>query len=58
MEILPRRNLIVAKTDPIELEGLHLGPFAIELHVDRLAEQYRCHGTSTLLALDPNPRLQ
>jgi len=28
--------LILVRTEPIELEGVHLGPFAIELHLDRL----------------------
>ncbi|MGA2502433.1 MAG: hypothetical protein ABSH20_32225, partial [Tepidisphaeraceae bacterium] len=35
--ILLRERQIVARTPAIELEDVYLGPFAIELHVDRLA---------------------
>lgn len=46
--------VIVARTESIVLEGVALGPFAIELHVTRLDERtdadcFNC------VALDPNP---
>jgi hypothetical protein len=46
--------VVVARTEPIVLKGVTLGPFAIELHVTRLDERtdadcFNC------VALDPNP---
>jgi hypothetical protein len=46
--------VVVARTEPIELEGVALGPFSIELHVTRLdsrvdSDCFNC------VALDPNP---
>src|SRR5947209_1093175 len=38
VDILPDRGLIVVRTEAIVLEGVELGPFAIELHIGRLAE--------------------
>jgi hypothetical protein len=54
VDILPKPGLIVAKTAPIELEGLGLGSFAIELHLDRLTEKadVTCFDC---VALDSNP---
>jgi hypothetical protein len=46
--------VIVARTDPIELEGVALGPFAIELHVNRLDERTDAD-CFDCIALDPNP---
>jgi len=47
-------NSISVETDPIELDGLYLGPFRIEPHLNKLRELY---GTSPycVVALDPHP---
>ena len=45
-------NQIVVRTEPIVLEGLHLGPFAIELHLDRL--HYFDSSCFDCVALEPN----
>jgi len=50
----PEGNTLSVVTDPIELEGVYLGSFEIQLHVPGLAEvngivPYR------IVALDPNP---
>ena len=47
-------NSISVETDPVELDGLYLGPFRIELHLNKLRELY---GTSPycVVALDPHP---
>ncbi|MFI5379016.1 MAG: hypothetical protein ACHRHE_06960 [Tepidisphaerales bacterium] len=54
VSILLREQRIVARTPSIELEGVYLGPFAIELHVDRLSRSadVRCF---EIVALEPNP---
>ncbi|MGA2496823.1 MAG: hypothetical protein ABSH20_03735 [Tepidisphaeraceae bacterium] len=51
---LLRERQIVARTPSIELEGVYLGPFAIELHLDRLAGSPASH-CFDIVALDPNP---
>ena len=47
-------NSFSVETDPVELDGLYLGPFRIELHLNKLRELY---GTSPycVVALDPHP---
>jgi hypothetical protein len=54
VDILTKPGLIVVKTSPIELEGLALGTFAIELYLDRLKENadVTCFDC---VALDSNP---
>jgi hypothetical protein len=52
--ILLRERQIVARTPAIELEDVYLGPFAIELHVDRLAGSPASH-CFDIVALEPNP---
>ena len=54
VDILPKPDLIVVQTEPIELEGLALGSFAIELHLDKLSQSpdVACF---TCVALEPNP---
>jgi len=54
VEILPEKGLIVAHTEPIELDEVMLGPFAIKLHVRRL-ENRTDSGCFDCTALDPNP---
>ncbi len=49
-----RRHLIVAVTPSIELEEIALGPFRIELHLDRLVEHANASAFD-LIALRPNP---
>jgi hypothetical protein len=53
IEVLPKEKMLVAHTPPIELEGLGLGPFAIQLHLDRLSCELgsRCFDC---VALEPN----
>jgi hypothetical protein len=46
--------VVVARTEPIALEGVALGPFAIELHVNRLDERTDAD-CFDCVALDPNP---
>lgn len=41
-------------TEPIELEGIYLGPFEIKLHLDKLSELYK-DSPYYCIALDPNP---
>jgi hypothetical protein len=45
---------LIAATSPIELEGVALGPFAIELHLGRLADR-RDASCFDCVALKPNP---
>lgn len=52
--VLPKENLLVAETPPIELEGLALGSFVIQLHLDRLSGQPGS-GCFSCVALEPNP---
>ena len=54
VDVLPRRNLIVARTRPVVLDRIYLGPFAIELHLGRLNR--RADSSSfDCVALEPNP---
>jgi len=48
-----KERTISATTEPITLEGISLGRFRIELHVDRLRRQGI--GAFEIVALDPNP---
>jgi hypothetical protein len=50
-----RNGRVVAVTPPIELEGIALGPFAIELHVQRLSHRPPDASCFTCNALQPNP---
>jgi hypothetical protein len=50
----PKQKVIAVVTDPIELEDVQLGPFRIELHVDRLRFQVNV-SVFDLVALQPNP---
>ena len=52
--IQAKQHLIVARTPPIELEGLLLGPFAIELHINLLASRLDS-SCFEIVALEPNP---
>jgi len=54
VEVLPKTKMLVAETSPIELEGLSLGRFSIQLHLDRLDGSLgtRCFDC---VALGPNP---
>ena len=47
-------NTICVVTEPINLEGLYLGPFKIQLELDKLSELHRSR-TYRIIALDPNP---
>jgi hypothetical protein len=47
-------NAISVVTEPIELEGLYLGPFKIQLHLDKLKDLYR-DSPYYCMALDPHP---
>jgi hypothetical protein len=51
---LSQRGRIIVTSGPVELEGISLGRFAIELHFDRLSEKpdSSCFDCD---ALDPNP---
>lgn len=52
-DVLPKDNLVVAETPPIEFDGLALGPFVIQLHLDRMSGPFgiRCFDC---VALEPN----
>jgi hypothetical protein len=52
--IEPQRSLIAVVTKPVTLRGVHLGPFQIELYLDRLAERFDANAIDCV-ALDPNP---
>ena len=49
-----KAGTVVARTGPVELAGVTLGPFAVELHLGRLAGR-RDAGCFDCVALDPNP---
>ena len=52
---LPLKGLLIsAVTEAIELEGVYLGPFRIELHMDRLRDHADISGFD-VVALDPHP---
>jgi hypothetical protein len=54
VDVLPRRNVIVARTRPVILDGIRLGPFAIELHLGRLNRRADS-SCFDCVALQPNP---
>jgi hypothetical protein len=54
VEIDLKQNLIGVTTEPIVLEGTHLGPFTINLHVSRLADRLDS-ACFNCVALEPNP---
>ena len=41
-------------TDPVTLEGVYLGPFQVQLQIDKLCELYK-GPVYQVIALDPNP---
>jgi len=45
---------LTVTTEPIELEGIDLGPFEIRLHLDELVDPHRLQPFS-VIALDPHP---
>jgi len=47
-------QLLVVGTDPIELEGVYLGEFEIQLHIPSLSELPQ-RGIYQVVALDPHP---
>jgi hypothetical protein len=47
-------NTISVVTEPIELEGIYLGPFKIQLELSRLSELYKSR-IYHVIALEPNP---
>jgi len=47
-------DLLAVLTEPIELQGIHLGEFEIQLHVPSLAEM-RYNAIYRIFALDPHP---
>lgn len=53
----PSRSVVKVKTEPIELEGLYLGPFGIQLHLPGLCDAPR-HLPLAVVALDPHPPAQ
>ena len=50
----PRHRLIAVATDSIELEGISLGMFRIEVHLDRLTDRPGA-AAFDIVALQPNP---
>src|SRR5450631_205892 len=52
--IEPQHHLLTALTDSIELEGICLGEFRLELHLDRL-DKHADVSAFDVVALDPNP---
>jgi hypothetical protein len=50
----PKHHLLAVVTDSIELEGVYLGEFRLELHLDRLRERADVSAFE-VVALDPNP---
>ena len=47
-------KFLAVRTEPIELEGLYLGEFEIQLHIPGLAEM-RYNSLYSIVALDPHP---
>ncbi len=54
LEVDPVQPAIRVRTEPIELQGLHLGPFEIQLDLEHLAEPGG-RGAYAVVALEPNP---
>jgi hypothetical protein len=52
--INPKCGQIAVTTDPIRLEGRYLGPFRIELYIDRLSDRMGS-GAFDCVATDPHP---
>jgi hypothetical protein len=50
---LKNRTLSVV-TEPIELDGVYLGPFEVRLHIDRIASE-NPQNSFDVVALDPHP---
>ena len=50
----PQHHLLAAVTDSIELEGIYLGEFRLELHLDRLNKRADLSAFD-VVALDPHP---
>ena len=50
----PKQFLLAAVTDAIELEGIYLGEFRLELHIDRLNQRADVSAFD-IVALDPHP---
>lgn len=50
----PKHHLLAAVTDSIELDGVYLGDFRLELHLDRLHERVDVSAFD-VVALDPHP---
>jgi hypothetical protein len=55
VELDAKGGRIVAHTPPVVLEGLSLGPFAIELHVRSLDRLRADGGSFEVVALEPRP---
>ncbi|MBA7577970.1 hypothetical protein ES708_19826 [subsurface metagenome] len=47
-------DLLTVTTEPIELDGVYLGPFEIQLHIPSVAEM-RCNSIYRIVALEPHP---
>lgn len=54
VEIQPRHKRICARTPPVTLEGIYLGPFSIQLRLDRLGDEPDSSAFE-VIAIDPNP---
>jgi hypothetical protein len=54
VSIEPKRRLLAAVTDAIELEGIYLGEFRLELHLDRVNDRADVSAFD-IVALDPHP---
>jgi hypothetical protein len=50
----PQKRLLSVRTDAIELEGIDLGPFAIQLRLGELVQLPR-HSVYNVVALEPHP---
>ena len=54
VEVDRKQCVVTAKTEPVVLEGLALGPFAVELHIGRLAAGHLDSSCFECVALEPN----
>ena len=50
----PKEKMLSVSTESIELEGIYLGPFDIQLHISSLSEM-RYPNVYSIVALDPHP---
>ena len=48
-------NTISVTTDPVNLDGFYLGPFSIQLELDKLPEIYNGQRCYRIIALEPHP---